>query len=76
MLGYTIGKKIGFGSFAVVYECYKNGKKYAVKFFKQSLIDDKDQKDLQIHLERELSIVSELDHQNIVKVYHKDDRMD
>jgi len=56
----TIGKPLGQGSFGAVYRGQWRGVKCALKFIKQSIVDE---------LRNECSIMDKIDHPNIVRLY-------
>ncbi|KAL3943236.1 MAG: hypothetical protein SGBAC_002681 [Bacillariaceae sp.] len=56
----TIGKQLGQGSFGAVYRGQWRGVKCALKFIKQSIVDE---------LRNECSIMDKIDHPNIVRLY-------
>ena len=61
--GYTYGEKIGFGTYADVYKCFKTSTKeaFAVKIFKPLRHNDP------TNLRKEIDIVRKLSHPNIIK---------
>ena len=62
---YTIGEKLGEGSFSVVYGgiCRKNNEEVAFKVIKKSTLGSEEA----CSLENEITILSQIDHPNIVK---------
>lgn len=64
---YTIGREIGTGGFSTVHEATRKSDqtKYAVKCIKKQQIEGEDIK----LLKREIQIMKQLDHPNILKLY-------
>ena len=61
--GHKIIRKLGEGGFGVVYQTEKKGKKYALKFIKEN------KNKLVYELKKEFSLVSGVEHPNILKVH-------
>lgn len=64
---YDLGKEIGRGGFSIVVEgvAKKDGKKFAIKCIKKSMVEGDDIK----LLKREIKIMKKLDHSHILKLY-------
>jgi serine/threonine-protein kinase ULK/ATG1 len=65
---YTLVEKLGQGSYATVYKAHHklNGGEYAVKVISREKIGSPK---LQANLEQEISIMKEVSHQNVVRLY-------
>lgn len=63
--GYLFVDKLDSGGFGTVYKAEKNGQTVAVKVIKL----DPDEKSLDSDLKRELAVLTQLDHEHIVRCY-------